>query len=277
MRTSPAGRNPEDRLKRNHRVVFYDIETAPSLGYYFDLYKEGNIVSTVQSWFMLSFAYKVQGEKKIHYHCLADYPGYNKDKTDDKALVADLHRLVFSSADCLVGHNIDRFDSRKAKARFLAHGLAPPPPVKTIDTLKLARRVFKLDSNRLAAVGEYLGLGGKAVTTGWKLWEACIAGDRAAWKQMGIYNKRDVDLLEQVYDRLAPWQPTAPYLGAAGCPSCYSDRVQQRGFNISRSGKRPRFHCQDCSHWFAGKCHEKSSKPSTTQAKKIATLQRRGG
>jgi uncharacterized protein YprB with RNaseH-like and TPR domain len=264
-------------LKRNHRVVFYDIETAPSLGYYFDLYKEGNIVSTVQSWFMLSFAYKVQGEKKIHYHCLADYPGYNKDKTDDKALVADLHRLVFSSADCLVGHNIDRFDSRKAKARFLAHGLAPPPPVKTIDTLKLARRVFKLDSNRLAAVGEYLGLGGKAVTTGWKLWEACIAGDRAAWKQMGIYNKRDVDLLEQVYDRLAPWQPTAPYLGAAGCPSCYSDRVQQRGFNISRSGKRPRFHCQDCSHWFAGKCHEKSSKPSTTQAKKIATLQRRGG
>jgi hypothetical protein len=223
------------------------------------MYKEGNIVSTVQSWFMLSFAYKVQGEKTIHYYCLADYPGYSKNKTDDKYLVADLHRLVFCNADVLVGHNIDRFDSRKSKARFLAHGLPPPPPVKTIDTLKLARRVFKMDSNRLAAVGEYLGLGGKAATTGWKLWESCIGGDLAAWKQMGVYNRRDVALLEHVYDRLAPWQPNAPYLGGPGCPSCHSERIQQRGFNVNKAGKSPRFQCRDCAHWFSGKCYSRKA------------------
>lgn len=253
--------------QRGPRVILYDIETAPSLGYYFDLYKEGNIVSTVQSWFMLSFAYKVLGEKKIHYRCLADYPGYSKDKTNDRALVTDLHKMVFSGADILVGHNIDRFDSRKAKARFLAHGLLPPPPVKTIDTLKLARRVFKLDSNRLAAVGEYLGLGGKAVTTGWKLWEACISGDRAAWRQMGIYNRRDVDLLEQVYNRLAPYNPNPIYFGRSGCPSCNSERIQQRGFNINKSGKSPRFQCQNCGLWFSGKCHEKARQVSAAQVK----------
>jgi DNA polymerase elongation subunit (family B) len=241
------------------RTLFYDIETAPSLGWYFDLYKEGNIVSTARPWFMLSFAYKVQGEKKIHYHCLADYPGYSKNKTDDKALVTDLHRLVFCNADVLVGHNIDRFDSRKSKARFLAHGLPPPPPVKTIDTLKIARRVFKMDSNRLAAVGEYLGLGGKATTTGWKLWQSCIEGDLTAYKQMGIYNRRDVDLLEQVFNRLAPWQPNAPYLGSPGCPSCHSDRIQRRGVNVNKAGKVPRFQCSDCGHWFSGKCYEKEA------------------
>jgi DNA polymerase III epsilon subunit-like protein len=208
---------------------------------------------------MLSFAFKVQGEKRIHYHCLADYPGYSKNKTDDKALVTDLYRLVFCNADVLVGHNIDRFDSRKSKARFLAHGLPPPPPVKTIDTLKIARRVFKLDSNRLAAVGEYLGLGGKATTTGWKLWQSCIEGDLAAYKQMGIYNRRDVDLLEQVYNRLAPWQPNAPYLGSPGCPSCHSDRIQRRGVNVNKAGKVPRFQCSDCGHWFSGKCYEKEA------------------
>ncbi len=243
------------------RVIFYDIETAPSLGYYFDLYKEGNIVSTVQDWFMLSFAYKVQGEKKIHYHCLADYPGYAKDKTNDKALITDLHKKVFCSADILIGHNIDRFDSRKSKARFLAHGLPPPPPVKTIDTLKLARRVFKMDSNRLAAIGEYLGLGGKVTTTGWKLWEACINGDRAAFKQMGAYNRRDVDLLEKVFDRLAPYNPMAPYTGCAGCPSCYSERATRQGFKISRAGKRQQMKCQDCGHWFS----EKVSRDATTE------------
>jgi uncharacterized protein YprB with RNaseH-like and TPR domain len=240
---------------RQPRVIFYDVETAPSLGYYFDPYKEGNIVSTVQSWFMLSFAHKVQGEKKIHYHCLADYPGYSRNKTCDKALTADLHRLVFSSADVLIGHNIDRFDSRKSKARFLAHGLPPTPPVKTIDTLKIARRVFKMDSNRLAAVGEYLGLGGKVVTTGWKLWEACIGGDLKSWRQMGTYNRRDVELLEQVYDRLAPWHPSHPKLtahGIDGCPSCKSIKVQARGWNIAKATKKPRLQCQNCGHWFSG-------------------------
>jgi hypothetical protein len=241
------------------RTILFDLETAPSQGYFYELFKEGNIVSTTQNWFILSFAYKVQGEKKIHYRCLADYPGYERDKKNDKALVTDLHRIL-SSADCLIGHNIDRFDSRKANARFIAHGLPPRPPVKTIDTLKIARRVFKFDSNRLNALGEYLGLGGKHVTTGWKLWEACIEGDRDAWRQMGTYNKRDVYLLERVYDRLAPWQPNAPYMGAAGCPSCYSERVHQRGFNVSRAGKRPRFQCQDCSHWYSGTKNDQAKK-----------------
>ncbi len=234
------------------RVILYDIETAPSLGFYFELYKEGNIVSTVQSWFMLSFAYKVQGERKIHYRCLADFPGYAKDKTNDKALVTELHK-VLSSADILIGHNIDRFDNRKAKARFLAHGLPPTPPVKTIDTLKLARRVFKMDSNRLAAIGEYLGLGGKAVTTGWKLWEACIGGDLKAWRQMGVYNRRDVDLLEQVYNKLAPWNPSPPAMPFNGdCPSCRSSHVTQRGFNVTKTRRTQRLQCQACGHWFSG-------------------------
>jgi uncharacterized protein YprB with RNaseH-like and TPR domain len=235
------------------RICFYDIETAPSLGYYFDLYKEGNIVSTTQSWFMLSFAYKFKGEKKIHYHCLADYPGYDKNKQNDKALVTDLHQLVFSKADCLIGHNIDRFDGRKARARFLAHNLPPPPPIKTIDTLKLARRVFKMDSNRLADIGEYLGLGGKVAHTGWKMWEACINGDRKAWAQMGAYNRRDVDLLEKVYDRLAPWHPNPPVLmHGDGCPSCHSFNVQRRGWNVARKSRSPRMQCRECAQWFAG-------------------------
>ena len=249
------------------RVIFYDIETAPSLGYYFDPYKEGNIVSTVQSWFMLSFAYKVQGTKKIHYHCLADYPAYAKDKKNDKALSTDLHRIL-SSADILIGHNIDRFDSRKAKARFVAHRLPPPPPVKTIDTLKIARRVFKFDSNRLEALGEYLGLGRKATTTGWRMWEACIDGDVRAYKQMGVYNRRDVDLLEQVYDILAPWNPTAPYTGCAGCPSCYSERVTRQGFKISRSGRSQQMKCQDCGHWFSEKVSRDETKEKAVRGAK---------
>jgi hypothetical protein len=235
------------------RIIFYDIETAPSMGYYFDLWKEGNIVKTTQDWFLLSFAYKVRGQKKIHYHCLADYPGYDKNRRDDKALVTDLHRLVFSDCDCRIGHNIDRFDERKAKARFLAHGLPPPRPTKTIDTLKIARRVVKMDSNRLAHIGQYLGLGGKFTHTGWDMWERCINGDRKAWAQMGRYNKRDIDLGEKVYDRLAPWNPSPPILvHGDGCPNCHSHNAQRRGWNNAKKSRAPRLVCKECWHWYVG-------------------------
>jgi hypothetical protein len=238
---------------RQPRVILVDIETAPSTGHFFELYKEGNIVHTTQSWYMLSFAYKVHGEKRIHFHCLADYPNYDRDKTSDKALVTDLHRLVFSNADCLVGHNIDKFDNRKSKARFLAHGLPPPPPVKTIDTLKLVRRVCKMDSNRLGDVGAYLGLGGKVEHEGFGLWLKCMAGDRAAWKRMREYNVRDVDLLEQVYDRLVPWHPNHPILRAGqDCPQCGSEHAQRRGWNLAKQSRTPRLQCQRCGHWYSG-------------------------
>jgi DNA polymerase elongation subunit (family B) len=234
------------------RICLYDIETAPSLGLYFDRYREGNIIAEVRPWFMMSFSYKWQGEKKIHYHCLADYPAFDRDIHDDKALVVDLHRLVYSKADCLVAHNGDRFDQRKTKARFLKHGLPPPPPIKSIDTLKIARRVFKMDSNRLNDIGEYLGLGGKYVTKG-DLWKRCYNGDREAYKEMGRYNKRDVDLLEKVFDRLAPWQPNPPILMTGdGCPNCGGFKSQRRGYNIARKSKSPRLQCQDCGQWYSG-------------------------
>jgi hypothetical protein len=234
------------------RICLYDIETAPSKGLFFELYKEGNIISTVEDWFIYSFSYKWHGESKIHYHCLADYPNFERDIHDDKALVTDLHRLVFSRADCLVAHNGDRFDQRKSKARFLKHGLLPPPPIKTIDTLKIFRRVVKLDSNRLADIGTYLGLGGKYVTKG-DLWLRCYNGEREAYKEMGRYNKRDVDLLEKVYDRIAPWNPSPPILmHGDGCPNCSSLKCQRRGWNLAKHSRTPRLQCQDCGQWYAG-------------------------
>lgn len=223
------------------------------MGLYFDRYREGNIIAEVRPWFMMSFSYKWRGEKKIHYHCLADYPNFHKDIHDDRALVADLHRLIYSKADCLVAHNGDRFDQRKTKARFLRHGLLPPPPIKTIDTLKIARRVFKLDSNRLNDIGEYLGLGGKYVTKK-DLWLRCYNGDRVAYREMGTYNKRDVDLLEQVHDRISCWNPNPPVLMSGECcPSCQSFNVNRRGWNIAKKSRAARMQCQDCGQWFCGK------------------------
>jgi hypothetical protein len=235
------------------RIAFYDLENSPALGWYYDRYKEGNIVADEQDWFMLSFAWQWADEKKVHCKALCDYPGYAKNKTDDTPLIKDLWKL-FDEADILIAHNGDRFDRRKSNSRFLGCNLPPPSPYKTVDTLKVARRQFMQGSNSLQSLGEFLGLGGKLPTTGWHTWRGCIDGDPKAWASLKRYNRRDVSLLKGVYEKLLPWVPPSmqPHTDKSACPACASFNIQCRGVNVSRARRVQRLHCQDCGTWFSG-------------------------
>lgn len=213
---------------------------------------EENVIEVEQDWYMLSFGYKWLGERKVHTHALPDFRGYKSNKENDRHL---LHKLweVLDAADIVVAHNGDRFDIRKTNARFIAHGLTPPSPYKTLDTLKLARRHFKFDSNKLDELGKYLGVGRKLPHTGKHLWLGCMRGDLKSWAMMRRYNAHDVELLERVYLRLRPWATSHPqlthYSRAEACPTCESGNIQYRGFTFSRTGSRQRVRCLDCGAW----------------------------
>jgi hypothetical protein len=183
--------------KPGPRVAFFDIETAPIKGYTWTMY-EANVLSVERPTYLLSYAMKWAGQKTVHTRCLPDYKLYNKDKENDRELAKDLWKMM-DEADVIVGHNGDAFDIKKANARFITHGLTPPSPSKTIDTLKIARRVFKFDSNKLDSIGGYLGVGRKLPHTGIHLWLGCMGGDPKSWRLMRRYNAQDVRLLEQVY------------------------------------------------------------------------------
>lgn len=243
------------------RILLLDCETAPSLGWFWDLY-ETNIIETEQEWFMLSIAFKWLDQKKTVVYALPDFPLYKKDKTNDRALMEKAHEFL-SQADLIVGHNSDSFDLKKINARLIAHGFNPPPPHKTVDTLKAARRHFKFNSNKLDELGRYFGIGRKLAHTGKHLWLACIRGDPKAWRKMKAYNKRDVVLLESVYIKLRPWMSNHPNLNAyekkpknnPSCPVCKSDNVFKRGFSVGGTVKtirRQRYQCRECGKWFQG-------------------------
>ena len=240
------------------RVAFFDIENGPSLGYFWGKLWETSILRVEQPWYMLSFSYKWMGEKKVYTHALPDYPGYKRNKEDDSSLLCDLHKL-FDEADILIAHNGDRFDVRKTNARFIINGMLPPSPYKTIDTLKVARRHFHFDSNKLGDLGEYLKLGKKLVHTGFDLWARCMRGEPKAWNMMRRYNRRDIVLLERVYDRLKPYIVNHPNLGLyterpdhPECPTCRSSHVTRQGFRVSRSRKYRQYKCMDCGSWSQG-------------------------
>lgn len=236
------------------RIAFIDIETAPILAAIWQLH-EANAVWVERDTFLLSFSVKWAGDKRINTHCLCDYPGYDINKHSDLALCGELWKIL-EEADYVVAHNGDAFDVRKINARFAANGLLPPSPFKTIDTLKIARKRFKFDSNKLDNLGRYLpGCGRKIPHTGAELWRSCVNGDPKAWSILRKYNTQDVRLLERVYERLKPWAQfdLRPYTDAHyGCPVCLSPKVQRRGISVARSRRYQRYQCQDCGHWFAG-------------------------
>ena len=232
-----------------NKILFFDIETSPILGYVWQL-RETDVLKIVKSWKLLCFSYKWI-DSKVKTVSLPQFKNYKKDKEDDSAIVKELWNL-FNEADIIIAHNGDKFDIKKSYAKFSEHNLPPPEPFRTVDTLKVARRYFKFDSNRLDALGDYLELGRKIQTGGIELWLEVIAGDKQAWRKMERYNRQDVALLEKVYLKLRPFMNNHPNLSifnGYSCPICGGKDLQRRGFSISTTGKRQRMQCTDCGGW----------------------------
>lgn len=236
------------------KILLFDIETSPNLAFVWGKYQQ-DVIEFKEEWYLLSFCAKwLDGETIVKG--LIDYPSYKKEPANDRELVTDLWKL-FNEADIIIGHNGDKFDIRKSNTRFIEHWLTTPEPYKTIDTLKVAKKYFSFNSNRLDDLGRRLGVGRKVKTGGFELWLGCINGDSKAWDLMKKYNKQDVLLLERIYLKLRPWIQNHPNVAIISsreeaCPACRSFNLQRRGFGFTKSGKFPRYQCMDCGKWSQG-------------------------
>lgn len=158
---------------------------------------------------------------------------------------------LFQEADAIVAHYGDKFDAKYIRTRAIYHGLKPPPPVKQIDTYRIAKSKFLFNSNRLDYIGKYLGLGEK-IKTDHSLWMGCMDGKKDSIRKMRLYNEQDVRLLMKVYKKLAPWTPppiNAAILKGYCCPGCGSKSVQARGFGVNRTTRYQKYQCNDCGLW----------------------------
>jgi len=135
----------------------------------------------------------------------------------------------YDAADIIVGHNLDRFDTKHLKAGWAEYGWPAPAPTKSVDTLKVARSVFAFESNTLDALCKRLGVPAKSDKYDVATARAACNGDTAAQRKLANYNKGDIRATEAAYDRLRPWIPNHPNLGLytnddRACPNCGSDK-----------------------------------------------------
>lgn len=224
------------------KILLLDIETAPGTAYVWSLFDThiplerlitpSRILCWAAKWYKGGWA-----------------RGDERDGRRD--MLQPLHELL-SEADAVVTYNGDHFDLPKINGEFMAAGMAPVPPVPSIDLFTTVKR-FGYQSGKLLFVARHLGIGQKVETGGFKLWADVMAGDEKAWRKMIRYNTQDVALLETLYTKLRPYIKTHPALHPRSkCPACGSASAQRRGHRRTRTSLIERLNCNGCGHWFDG-------------------------
>lgn len=230
------------------KLLFLDIETAPHLATVWGLWQQNvGLNQIIEDGYTLCWAAKWKGKREVMFSSLYE--------DGEESMVNQIHELL-DEADAVVTYNGNKFDLPTLNKEFLLNGLAPPAPYAKVDLLKTARGNFRFPSNKLDYVAKQLGLSGKMKHKGHELWLGCMNGDDKSWKIMERYNKKDVTLLEQVYNELLPWISPHPNMGlyvdnakAPVCPKCGSHKLQRRGTTMTNTGKYWRYQCQSCGGW----------------------------
>ena len=211
-----------------------------------------------EEWSILSFSAKWLHEDKVVFkHTGGSGPAFVRK---DYALCEALWKLL-DDADIVVTQNGNAFDLKKINSRMLYHGIIPYSPVRTIDTLLVAKKHFAFTSNKLAWMSKHHTTQKKSEHKkfpGFELWSECLKDNPAAWREMKHYNSLDVLATEELYLKMRPWIAGHPDVSVYTqekhtCPKCGSGDVQCRGFAVTQTGKFSRLQCQMCGGWSRAK------------------------
>jgi len=235
--------------KRLPKVLVFDIETSPLKAYIFATRLWNTNVSEEQvlsEWFMLCWSAKWLFDDKIISDRLTSREA---KREDDSRIVKSLWKLL-DEADIVIAHNGDKFDVPNMNTRFIVNGLPPTSPYQTIDTCSIAKRQFGFSHNNLNALARVFGFKPK-LETNFQLWKSCVDGNEKALQRMELYNKGDVDTLEEVYMKIRPWIHSHPNLALytesteSMCSNCMSTNIIKTDkFYYTSTGRYELYRCE---------------------------------
>lgn len=238
------------KLKR----LFWDIETSPNI--VFSWRCGGKIYigheNIIQERAIICICHKWEGGNKVH--------SLKWNGGDDREMLEEFAPVI-EAADEMVAQNGDWFDMRWFNGRNLIHGLPAVPITKTVDTLKIAKRHFYLNSNRLDYLGKLL-LGEGKTRTDFDLWKRIVLNNSArAMNEMVRYCKKDVVLLERIWNKLRDYETPATHAGVLRtgnfhdrwmCPHCASTDVHKNKTRVTAKGMvQHQMKCKSCNRHYS--------------------------
>lgn len=203
---------------------------------------------------ILTFGSKIVGEGDVEVLNILDYTDRSGDLIRaEKRLLKDITERLLD-ADVWLGHYACYYDVPFLNTRLLYHGLpVVPANFALIDTWKIARNRLKLRNNRLATISSFLKTLDEKNAIKPEQWLRALGGHRPSMDYIVEHNRRDVLVLEEVYNQLRPLVLDHPNKGLVdgrgGCGVCGANKLQKRGFHLTRTRKYQRFQCRSCGAW----------------------------
>ncbi len=237
-------------MKKKFKRLYFDIETSPNLVHSWRVGYDININhdNIVKERAIICICYKWEHERSVKF--------LTWDKGCDKKMLEKFIKIM-NAADEVCGHNGDKFDIKWVRTRCIYHNIPAFPDYKSIDTLKLSRKGFNFNSNKLDYIAQFLGIGRKLKTGGYDLWKTIVLNnDSKALTKMVKYCKKDVLLLEQVFKRLSNYTYSKTHVGVLmgndkdSCPSCGSEHTKLSNHRVTAKGIRMvQLKCVDCGKY----------------------------
>lgn len=236
------------------KIVLWDLEVL----------RDNNAI-TAEHWFGMSnwpgrtlkgeinsictFGYKYLGEDKAQTINVWDFPNWTNNINDDSALVAVAYEIL-KDADGMVTHNGRSFDMKVFNTRLAKYGFSPLPRIPHVDTKVAAKFALSMYSNSLNSLAKFFDVETK-MGTGSQLWDRVAQRDELALRHMSDYCAQDVEVLEQVFNKLRPYIKDLPNYNLFSddervCPNCGSHHLQKHGIQVAKTQKYQRYQCQEC-------------------------------
>ena len=241
------------------KILVLDIETSPLEVYCWGLFDQNIGLNQIKTdWSVLSWSAKWYEDAKgkvygPHKKLMYKDASQKKNKRDDDELLKEVWQLL-DECDILLTQNGIRFDNKKLNARFALRKMTPPSSFKHIDTLNIMKKNFALTSNKLEYASNNFCVKYTKQTkrefAGFDLWKECLDGNKRAWAEMKKYNCYDVLALEELYQKLSPWDNSIDFNiysdNLKNTCKCGSEKFIKRGFFYSPVGKFQRYKCDEC-------------------------------
>ena len=234
-------------IQQNPIIGVMDLETLPMKieGFLFGLREQYISYDMVaKNSRMLSWAGKIIGDNRVFSDIMTpeEAVDYNSYRVTASA------REFINACDFIIGHNWEGYDGKILNTELL-HNYIAPVEYKSIDTLLLLRRNFRLPSYKLADVNKQFGIRNKISNEGFSLWKRCAAGKKSALDEMLYYNEGDILATEDLFYRIHPYvSRSLPNfdvyrLGGTKQCMCGNTRFINSGYMYTASGKFNRSVC----------------------------------
>lgn len=242
---------PTEPKANGPKILLFDLETSAALVYAFGRHKI----------FVNQDAVAIEGGKIL----MASYRWLHEDTTNilvdkeeiragsDYEVTKQLWDL-FEQADAVVAHNGRNFDVKMLEAACLRNDLPPLPTVHILDTLEIAKKKFRLPSNKLDSLAAFLDIGRKVTHSGIDLWAKVQQGDEKAIEEMVEYCLHDTDLLLEVFLYLRSRGLVSGFNAAnyyddnkMRCKTCGSVELENTGRTVTTpTGRFEELRCRVC-------------------------------